>query len=541
MAAVASSLPPDFGLPFEALLDPNLHFSDMGLPQQDSQETFSCSVCQKNFEKRTSRDRHVRRCRRKKPEDMVPRRKACSHCAASKARCDLKRPSCSRCQTKSLGCQYAHNASLPSPPEETPLEDDHPPEPARHTGMHSFADPMMMGNIDLNAVSSPGDLFAPGWPMLSFDNPGISPPSSNDESMDCELDCPSTPNILNIPNDMPSLTPSISLDSPPDTDPSTPHCPSMDLVHAGFGPDDPIECQEMMEQWRAQEQNRSTTCIQPRNPADPQSELVARLISTFPAMLKRPAYPPPFIHNSQLVAGKRGESLANALALVHLWTVRTDENRRFVASMLAMEWERLVKAIESDRLEERARLEAVQALVVYSILRYFDRNPVDGVKFSLAHCQTLEHCAMKLGLSGMMVRAEVDGQVPDWNQWVLAETKRRTMSALFTFDRLFHIQAGLRPFDCDGLGKMPLPCVRSVWEAPTKAAWEERYVAIRTDLAPFTSVENGSMLTLQDLWDGSEGMSVWYAEMDALGSAIMADSVIRLHKRGNTSQFAVTP
>ncbi len=52
MAAVASSFPPDFVLPFEALLDPNLQFSDMGLPQQDSQETFSCSVCQKNFEKR---------------------------------------------------------------------------------------------------------------------------------------------------------------------------------------------------------------------------------------------------------------------------------------------------------------------------------------------------------------------------------------------------------------------------------------------------------------------------------------------------------
>jgi hypothetical protein len=258
--------------------------------------------------------------------------------------------------------------------------------------MHSFADPMMMGNIDLNAVSSPGDLFTPGWSMLSFDNSGISPPSSNDESMDCELDCPSTPNILNIPNDMPSLTPStsISLDSPPDTDPSTPRCPSMDLVHAGFSSDDSTECRELLERWREQEQDHPSTRIQPRNPADPQSELVARLISTFPAMLKRPAHPPPFIHNSQLVAGKRGESLANALALVHLWTVRTDENRRFVASMLAMEWERLVKALDSDRLEERAKLEAVQAMVVYSILRYFDPNPVDGAKFSLAHCQTLE-------------------------------------------------------------------------------------------------------------------------------------------------------
>jgi hypothetical protein len=113
------------------------------------------------------------------------------------------------------------------------------------------------------------------------------------------------------------------------------------------------------------------------------------------------------------------------------------------------------------------------------------------------------------------------------------------MAALFTFDRLFHIQAGLRPFDCDGLGKMPLPCVGSLWEASTKAAWEERYVTIRTDLAPFTTVDNGSMLTLQDLWDGSEGMAVWYAEMDALGSAIMADSVTRLQNKTKASQYAV--
>ena len=36
-----------------------------------------------------------------------PRKKACSQCTKAKVRCDLKRPSCLRCQSRSLTCHYS--------------------------------------------------------------------------------------------------------------------------------------------------------------------------------------------------------------------------------------------------------------------------------------------------------------------------------------------------------------------------------------------------------------------------------------------------
>ncbi len=37
-----------------------------------------------------------------------PRKKACSHCTKAKVRCDLRRPSCLRCQFRSLTCHYSN-------------------------------------------------------------------------------------------------------------------------------------------------------------------------------------------------------------------------------------------------------------------------------------------------------------------------------------------------------------------------------------------------------------------------------------------------
>jgi hypothetical protein len=50
-----------------------------------------------------ARDRHFLRCG-KRPRD---RRKACSECSRSKAKCDQKNPICMRCSLRGLQCVYA--------------------------------------------------------------------------------------------------------------------------------------------------------------------------------------------------------------------------------------------------------------------------------------------------------------------------------------------------------------------------------------------------------------------------------------------------
>ena len=46
------------------------------------------------------------------PKATLPRKKSCNSCFKSKLRCDLRRPSCTRCEKRSLDCVYASGARL---------------------------------------------------------------------------------------------------------------------------------------------------------------------------------------------------------------------------------------------------------------------------------------------------------------------------------------------------------------------------------------------------------------------------------------------
>lgn len=173
---------------------------------------------------------------------------------------------------------------------------------------------------------------------------------------------------------------------------------------------------------------------------------------------------------------------------------------------------------------------------------------------------------------------------PAWSDWIIIEAKRRTICTLFLFDRIYHIRRGLTPFSCVMLGEMPLPAVRSVWEATDEAVWADELVlmlketaaaarssrggrsdpptptqsaapspdsfqyqhqreaiasAIAKDDCPLRMLEPlpkpappGSLeaerewVRLKDLWADEPKMTPWYAGIDALGSAIMADTVM---------------
>jgi hypothetical protein len=53
-----------------------------------------------------TRDRHVPYCRKKATAPPPPRQSSCLSCITGKARCDRKRPVCSRCQTRGKQCTY---------------------------------------------------------------------------------------------------------------------------------------------------------------------------------------------------------------------------------------------------------------------------------------------------------------------------------------------------------------------------------------------------------------------------------------------------
>jgi hypothetical protein len=494
MAAVVSSGPSFSSLEMAAAAaaydaahhPPASPTSSASPPGSSSGELFTCSVCQKSFEKRTrpgpspphrtcaneatrlgtSRDRHTRRCRKKRPEDIIPRRKSCNHCAASKARCDQRRPQCTRCRSKGLtGCEYAYQAPAP-PQQENNIE----------------LDAMLLGDVDLNLD---GDMF--NW-------------NHHEEQQMC-IRRPSTVFQTSSSDSLPSLTMSSASDSPGSSR------YDFDLVATNFSTPSPAA---------------DTALLAPPLPAStyPQVELVSRLLSTFPALLKKPSTAPPFIHRSRLLPGKRSEPLANITALVHLSSVKSADNKTFVAGCIAAEWARLEKAITSGmHTDPWEQLEHYQALVTLALLRLGEGE------MEVKDNQTLENCACRIGFHGLFQEDDPHVRGEDhWETWMLLESKRRTMVTYYLIDRVFHYRHGMLPFECDGVGLAQLPACRSVWDAENADEWERESQNVRS--FPGWEGRRTDWVNFKDLWEGNTRVAVFYQGMDMLGTALMADAVV---------------
>ncbi|KAI0097257.1 hypothetical protein GGR51DRAFT_541572 [Nemania sp. FL0031] len=76
-----------------------------------------CSLCKKTFKQKSSLVRHAKRC----TLEPMPsaRQKACRSCICAKARCDLQRPACSRCDGRSIPCVYARPVRIAGRQEPT--------------------------------------------------------------------------------------------------------------------------------------------------------------------------------------------------------------------------------------------------------------------------------------------------------------------------------------------------------------------------------------------------------------------------------------
>ncbi|KAK8009352.1 hypothetical protein PG991_011903 [Apiospora marii] len=73
-----------------------------------------CLQCNKPFDKASSLKRHGYYCRTRKLGGQASKVRSCLPCVSGKARCDRKRPECSRCLDKGIDCRYAANGPMGS-------------------------------------------------------------------------------------------------------------------------------------------------------------------------------------------------------------------------------------------------------------------------------------------------------------------------------------------------------------------------------------------------------------------------------------------
>ncbi|KAG6121293.1 hypothetical protein E4U14_002205 [Claviceps sp. LM454 group G7] len=72
----------------------------------DAGDVHVCQICLKQFNRRDLRERHRRRCQKALGKVIPTKKRSCERCISFKVKCDYKKPECTRCKNRSIGCVY---------------------------------------------------------------------------------------------------------------------------------------------------------------------------------------------------------------------------------------------------------------------------------------------------------------------------------------------------------------------------------------------------------------------------------------------------
>jgi hypothetical protein len=174
-------------------------------------------------------------------------------------------------------------------------------------------------------------------------------------------------------------------------------------------------------------------------------------IRTYPKMLLESTNLPPFI-NPSAFQGSESEGellpfpqntmkpLSVCRSIVQMYSMKTKQTNTFLWRTVASERKRLedeVSTFHHDYLSswytkpsqhrdtnEWNLLAMLQAITIYILLRIFDEDSF-SVDFDNDLIQTMTAIAIKCEESGFLCTSEVLGELPNWSEWILMESKRR--------------------------------------------------------------------------------------------------------------------
>lgn len=122
---------------------------------------------------------------------------------------------------------------------------------------------------------------------------------------------------------------------------------------------------------------------------------------------------------------------------------------------------------------------------------------------------------------GTLCLAEGNGTRPDWESWIMASAKRRTLFATYTFDNLVNFTLGSPSFIATELAGLPAPASKRLWNASTRQSWHTAY---NQQLSLWTDGE----LLISDFWPQAnialptlnKRIDRWLSSVDEFGMMI---------------------
>ncbi|KAK0710597.1 hypothetical protein B0H67DRAFT_583049 [Lasiosphaeris hirsuta] len=375
----------------------------------------------------------------------ISRKKACSSCRESKARCNLDLP-CSRCAERGFSCSYEKAPVFRRPyPSPRALASRSPHSQSQDTA----------GRMPTPAVWDPSlaeELLDPQVPEFPWTTSETDPWFDN-------LDCIPTP-----------------VGRPINTS-SQPMCsPDQDSALSMLAP---------------------IGMLSQRKPANAEKYLTSKVIfgqvTSYPRMMvDGRGRLPPFIYPQCVLDGKPveecradgngnhsclSEILAICASQLHMFFTRTAASSDYVWKTICDYSRQLHQNCPSFNAHQL--VEVLQVTVMYLLTQALDVQSIGKNDMVHSLVSTTREAGQRLHALHFYQGSGSPCSPGSLSRkgWVAQESARRSIGILYAIEAVFDVDVASRRQHCQGYDQVPLPSPRDLWEPVDNATWAARYQA----------------------------------------------------------------
>ncbi|KFY25268.1 hypothetical protein V493_04730 [Pseudogymnoascus sp. VKM F-4281 (FW-2241)] len=252
--------------------------------------------------------------------------------------------------------------------------------------------------------------------------------------------------------------------------------------------------------------------------------LVMQMLRAFPQMMLRRETLPSFIHGHWyrplgVTELSLPEPLVNCMGIAQIFASQNLESKPFLWRTVQMEQRSFLE--KHHQFSRDDLLAAIQAQIMYIIMRVIDNSKIEqdlNLEMLVTHQVLCD--SFRALCNEPFCQDERLYPSSCWEDWVFAESRRRTVLVWFLIAQTVRIKTGVPCDTLNGFRALPLSSPKSLWEARTRSAWQLEYEG-------YKSMQRMSMDVFGDLIDACKESDVgssktlrldtWNANADNLG------------------------
>ncbi|KAL7944570.1 hypothetical protein V8C42DRAFT_325203 [Trichoderma barbatum] len=474
----------------------------------------TCPRCFRCFTRTSSLTRHCKHCLQniKGPS----RRKSCGACAGAKLRCDLQRPSCSRCRERTFICEYVSRGGAAITSSSAAVT-------AGGSTIHDQlqSDQSLTYNEAVNA-STVSSVQKNTSSTESIGNSRL--PESDDplSMVDCRTASTtrsqadtSRENVSDRDGTLGSMTTASEIDREV-------------FENSGIRNPEMIAPESIISSYRRQvllSAARDTPNTD--HVARHTMHFVIRVLRSWPRMMAAhdASHLPPMVHRLQLADGIP-IPLANCYTLAKMWIAHSEGSRDLVQNTIHDEVRRLLRDYNSYNVMDL--LAAAQSMLILLIILFFGigHSPALAHPIDAQLLIDMWNVKRSLASTGLFLEQESNHTLPSWKEWAIVSAKRRTILGLHHLEWAWSLRCGYPILTCFELGPFPAPAARYLWQNDHEKEWERLYKDwLRlwadgsykmTELFRVNASKDGDALDSRS--------ELWLAEVDEFGMMLVAEA-----------------